>query len=51
MRLLLVCLAVALVVYVASGGHVLFLPLLLFLPLSFAGRGRRRRRDRVKLWR
>ena len=44
MRPLLVCLAIALVVYVVSGGHVLFLPLLLFLPLGFAGR--RRHRDR-----
>ncbi|MCW2957398.1 MAG: hypothetical protein JWP18_201 [Solirubrobacterales bacterium] len=43
MRLLLICLAIALVIYVATKGHVVFLPLLLFLPLGLAGRGRRRR--------
>jgi len=32
MRLLLVCVAIAAVVYVVSGGRVLFLPLLLLLP-------------------
>jgi hypothetical protein len=42
MRLFLIGLAVALVVYVATSGHVLFLPLLFFLPLTFMG-GRRRR--------
>ena len=36
-------LAVALLVFVISGGHVLFLPLLLLFPLGlFFGRGRRR---------
>jgi hypothetical protein len=36
-------LAVALIVYVVSGGHVIFLPLLLLLPLGLIfGRGRRR---------
>lgn len=49
MRLLLICLAVALAVYVVTGGHVFFLPLLLFVPLAFGGRRRRRRRD--TLWR
>ena len=35
--------AVAVLVYVISGGHVLFLPLLLLFPLGlFFGRGRRR---------
>jgi hypothetical protein len=45
MKLLLIALAIALIVYVATSGHVLFLPLLFFLPLTFMG-GRRRRRDR-----
>jgi hypothetical protein len=35
-------LAVAIVVYVATGGHVLFLPLL-FIPLCFFAFGRRGR--------
>jgi hypothetical protein len=34
-------LAVALIVYVATGGHVIFLPLLLLFPLGFFF-GRRR---------
>ena len=35
--------AVAVLVYVISGGHVFFLPVLLLLPLGlFFGRGRRR---------
>ena len=37
MRLLLLCLVVAVVIFLATSGHVLFLPLLLFLPLGFAG--------------
>ena len=43
MRLLLLGVATALVVYVATGGHVLFLPLLLVLPFGwfFGGRGHR----------
>jgi hypothetical protein len=41
--LLLGGLAVALIVYVATGGHVVFLPLLLVLPLGFFAVGRRRR--------
>ena len=42
--LLLLCgLAVALIVYVATGGYVVFLPLLLVLPLGFFAVGRRRR--------
>jgi hypothetical protein len=42
--LLLLGLAVAFLVYVISGGHVLFLPLLLVLPLAFGLDRRRRRR-------
>ena len=42
MRLLVAGLVLAAVVYLASNGHVLFLPVLLFLPLGFIG-GRRRR--------
>jgi len=39
---LLVGLAVAVLVYVLSGGHVFFLPLILLLPLGvFVGRRRR----------
>jgi hypothetical protein len=41
--LLLAGLAVALIVYAATGGHVLFLPLLLVLPFGFFAFGRRRR--------
>jgi hypothetical protein len=41
--LLLAGLAVALIVYAATGGHVLLLPLLLVLPLGFFAVGRRRR--------
>jgi hypothetical protein len=36
-------LAVAAIVYVATGGHVVFLPILLVLPLGFFALGRRRR--------
>jgi hypothetical protein len=40
--LLLVGLAIAVLVYVVSGGHVLFLPLILLLPFGlFFGRRRR----------
>jgi hypothetical protein len=42
-RLLFAGLVLAAVIYLVSGGHVLFLPLLLFLPLGFMGRRRRRR--------
>jgi hypothetical protein len=41
MRLLLFGLLLAVIIYLATNGHVLFLPLLLFLPLTF-GFGRRR---------
>lgn len=43
MRIFLIGLAIALAIYLISGGHILFLPLLLFLPLGFAGRRRRGR--------
>jgi hypothetical protein len=49
MRTLLLGLAiglgVALVVFVVTGGHVIFLPLL-FVPFALFGLGRRRGRDR-----
>lgn len=43
MRFLAIGLAVALVVFVLTGGHVLFLPLL-FLPLGLFSFGHRRSR-------
>ena len=42
MILLLLGLAVAAIVFFATGGHVLFLPLFFILPLGFFGLGRRR---------
>jgi hypothetical protein len=42
--LLALCLAVAVVVYLVTGGHVIFLPLLLVLPLGLLFGRRRRRR-------
>ena len=39
---LLIGLAVAAIVFAASGGHLIFLPLLLVLPLGLLGFGRRR---------
>ena len=45
MRVLAIGLAIAVIVFVVSGGHVLFLPLL-FLPLGLFSLGRRRRRER-----
>ena len=41
--LLLAGLVVGVVVYAATAGHVVFLPLLLVLPLGFLGLRRRRR--------
>jgi hypothetical protein len=41
--LLLIGLAIALVVFLVSGGHVVFLPLVLILPLGLFGIRRRRR--------
>ena len=43
LALLLAGLAVAAVIFLATGGHVLLLPLFLVLPLGFFGLGRRRR--------
>jgi hypothetical protein len=43
MRLLALGIAIAVIVFVVSGGHVLFLPLL-FLPLGLFSLGHRRRR-------
>jgi hypothetical protein len=45
LALLAICLAVAVLVYVVTGGHVIFLPLLLVLPLGLLF-GRRRSRWR-----
>jgi hypothetical protein len=45
MRVLAIGLAIAVIVFVASGGHVLFLPLL-FVPLGLFSFGRRQRRER-----
>lgn len=42
MILLLLGLAVAAIVFLVSGGHVILLPLFLILPLGFFGFGRRR---------
>jgi hypothetical protein len=44
MRLLALGLAIALIVFVVSGGHLIFLPLL-FLPIGLFSLGRRRRRS------
>jgi hypothetical protein len=43
MRLLALGLAIALIIFVISGGHIFFLPLL-FLPLGLFSFGHRRRR-------
>jgi hypothetical protein len=42
--LVLLGLAIALVVFLVSGGHVIFLPLILILPLGLFGLRRRSRR-------
>jgi hypothetical protein len=44
MRVLAIGLAIAVIVFVVSGGHVLFLPLL-FFPLGLFSLGHRRRRQ------
>jgi hypothetical protein len=44
MRVLAIGLAIAVIVFVVSGGHVVFLPLL-FLPLGLFSLGHRRRRE------
>jgi hypothetical protein len=46
MVILLVGLAVAAIVFLLSGGHVIFLPLFIILPLVLFGLGRRRSRSR-----
>jgi hypothetical protein len=43
MRLLAIGIAIAVIVFVVSGGHIFFLPLL-FLPLGLFGFGHRRNR-------
>jgi hypothetical protein len=43
MRVLAIGIAIAIVVFVVTGGHVLFLPLL-FIPLGVFSFGHRRRR-------
>jgi hypothetical protein len=43
LRMLAIAAAVALIVFAATGGHVLFLPLL-FIPLGLFGFGHRRNR-------
>jgi hypothetical protein len=42
MKLLLIGLAIGLIVYVASGGRIIFLPLLLLVPFGLFFGGRRR---------
>ena len=42
MILLLLGLAIAAVVFIVSGGHLILLPLFFVLPLGFFGLGRRR---------
>jgi hypothetical protein len=42
MKLLLIGLAIGVIVYVASGGHIIFLPLLLLVPFGWFFRGRTR---------
>jgi hypothetical protein len=43
--LLLAGLAIAALVYLLTGGHVIFLPILLVLPLGLLASSRRRRRS------
>ncbi|MFL5954283.1 MAG: hypothetical protein ACJ76I_09275 [Gaiellaceae bacterium] len=45
MRALAIGIAIAIVVWVASGGHIFFLPLL-FVPLGLFSFGQKRSRDR-----
>jgi hypothetical protein len=40
---LLAGLAVAVILFAATGGHLIFLPIFLVLPLGFFGLGRRKR--------
>jgi hypothetical protein len=46
MVFLLLGLAVAAILFIVTGGHLIFLPLFFVLPLGFFGFGRRRYRDR-----
>ena len=39
-----VCVAIGLIVFAVTGGHVLFLPLIFLLPLGLLSFGRRRMR-------
>ena len=50
MRLLILGVVVAAAVYLITGGHVLFLPLLLVLPLGGALFGSRKRERRGRWW-
>lgn len=47
MRLLLTGLVLAVIIFLATNGHVLFLPLLLFIPFGLMGGRRPRRRRRT----
>jgi hypothetical protein len=44
MRLLIIGIAIAAAVWLATAGHVVFLPILLVLPLGLLGRRTQRRR-------
>ena len=50
MRLFLIGLALAAVIYLVSDGSLLFLPLLLVLPLGLFGSRRRRRLGAERRW-
>lgn len=49
-KLLLLGVAVAAIVFLATSGHVLFLPLILVLPLGLLFRGGRQRQQRNGNW-
>jgi hypothetical protein len=49
-KLLLLGVAVAVIVFLATSGHVLFLPLVLVLPLGLLFRGGRQRHQRNWNW-
>ena len=50
MRMFAIGIAIAVIVFVVSGGHILFLPLL-FLPLGLFSLGHRRRQQPSSFWR
>jgi hypothetical protein len=50
MKLLLLGVAIAVIVFLATSGHVLFLPLILVLPLGLLFRGRKQRHPRNRTW-